>query len=174
MMSVAIVGVLAAIAIPSFERYQLKVKTTEARSLLGNIIIAEESFVAEFEQYAAIAPHPQGSPGLTKRAWIEGACPASCSRTNTGDCTSFQCIGFQPASTVYYTYGTMTQVSAAGQTPEYGAGASADLDGDTTQGSYAYRSSNGGQTIGVVGDGVSVCPVDIPVTFIFTCTPINF
>jgi type IV pilus assembly protein PilA len=43
MIVVAIIGILAAIAIPNFIRYQLRSKTTEAKVILGGAKTSEES-----------------------------------------------------------------------------------------------------------------------------------
>ena len=58
MISVAIVGILASIAVPNFSRYQLKVKSAEARTLLGTIVVSEESFAAEYGNYAQLPATP--------------------------------------------------------------------------------------------------------------------
>ncbi|MCK6550651.1 prepilin-type N-terminal cleavage/methylation domain-containing protein, partial [Myxococcota bacterium] len=44
MIVVAIIGILAAIAIPNFIKYQLKSKTAEARTNMGGIKTNQESF----------------------------------------------------------------------------------------------------------------------------------
>ena len=52
MIVVAIVGVLAAIAIPNFLSYQCKSKQSEARNNLGAIRINEEAYYASFDTYS--------------------------------------------------------------------------------------------------------------------------
>ena len=52
MIVVAIIGILAAIAIPNFMNYQCKAKQSEAKSNLGNIRTAEEAYYAEKNSYA--------------------------------------------------------------------------------------------------------------------------
>jgi type IV pilus assembly protein PilA len=53
MIVVAIIGILAAIAIPNFMTYQCKAKQTEAKSILGALRVAQEAYYAEYSTYAA-------------------------------------------------------------------------------------------------------------------------
>lgn len=65
MIVVAIIGILAAIAIPNFMNYQCKAKQSEAKSNLGNIRTAQEAYYAEHDEYsnstAAIGFSTKGS-----------------------------------------------------------------------------------------------------------------
>jgi type IV pilus assembly protein PilA len=63
MIVVAIIGILAAIAIPNFMNYQCKAKQTEAKSLLGAIRTAQEAYYAEYSKYA----ENTGAMGFTTR-----------------------------------------------------------------------------------------------------------
>ena len=51
MIVVAIIGILAAIAIPNFLRYQAKSRQTEAKTNLGGIFVAEVSYFGENARY---------------------------------------------------------------------------------------------------------------------------
>jgi len=53
MIVVAIIGILAAIAIPNFQKFQEKAKQTEAKTVLSGIFTAEASYYAEFSVYTA-------------------------------------------------------------------------------------------------------------------------
>lgn len=53
MIVVAIIGVLAAIAIPNFLNYQCKAKQSEAKANLGNIRTSQEAYFAEYDTYSA-------------------------------------------------------------------------------------------------------------------------
>lgn len=55
MIVVAIIGILAAIAIPNFMNYQCKAKQSEAKSNLGNIRSMQEAYFAEYDTYGKIA-----------------------------------------------------------------------------------------------------------------------
>ncbi len=52
MIVVAIIGILAAIAIPNFLRFQAKSKQSEAKTNLGGIFTAETSYFSEFNGFA--------------------------------------------------------------------------------------------------------------------------
>ena len=52
MVVVAIIGVLAAVAIPNFKKYQAKAKTSEAKIILASMYSAEESYMAEYNSYS--------------------------------------------------------------------------------------------------------------------------
>jgi len=54
MIVVAIIGILAAIAIPNFLRYQCKSKQAEAKAALGSIFTNEESYRAEYDTYRGL------------------------------------------------------------------------------------------------------------------------
>jgi type IV pilus assembly protein PilA len=53
MIVVAIIGILAAIAIPNFMNYQCKAKQAEAKSSLGSIRVGQEAYFAEYDTYSA-------------------------------------------------------------------------------------------------------------------------
>ena len=60
MVVVAIIGVLSAVAIPNFRKYQAKSKTTEAKLNLAAIFTNELAFQADYDVFAACL----GSNGL--------------------------------------------------------------------------------------------------------------
>jgi type IV pilus assembly protein PilA len=55
MIVVAIIGILAAIAIPNFLRYQAKTKQSEAKTNLSAIFTSEISYFGEEDTYSSIA-----------------------------------------------------------------------------------------------------------------------
>ncbi len=52
MIVVAIIGILAAIAIPNFMNYQCKAKQSEAKSSLGSIRVGQEAYFAQYDTYS--------------------------------------------------------------------------------------------------------------------------
>lgn len=52
MVVVAIIGVLAAIGIPQYARFQAKARTAEAKSSLNAVYIGQSSFFSEWNQYS--------------------------------------------------------------------------------------------------------------------------
>ena len=123
MIVVAIIGILAAIAIPNFLRFQLKSKTSEGKVSLAAIRTAEESYLAEFGSYVSAPDAPVAAPLPTKQAWP--AAPAG-----------FSTIGWGPEGAVFFQYA----ITAA--TGGYTASASADLDGNGTRQAWAYAKPN--------------------------------
>lgn len=123
MIVVAIIGILAAIAIPNYLRYQLKAKTSEAKTNLGAIRTSEESYKAENDQYMAATVDPATAPSSLKQTW---------DKTVVG----FDNIGFQPAGQVYYQY-AVDAVAADGATLTPGSGFAA-ATGATTAPSLGY------------------------------------
>ncbi|NDY71783.1 prepilin-type cleavage/methylation domain-containing protein [Desulfobacter hydrogenophilus] len=92
MIVVAIIGILAAIAIPNFLNYQLKAKTAEAKVNLGAIATSQESYRAENDTFHACAATPATNGGQVKVDWA------------TGGIADFTVIGFAPSGQVYYSY----------------------------------------------------------------------
>jgi type IV pilus assembly protein PilA len=53
MIVVAIIGILAAIAIPNFVKFQCRSKQSEAKGNLKALYVSEESYRAEFDTYSS-------------------------------------------------------------------------------------------------------------------------
>jgi|SRR5882672_1213398 len=184
MIVVAIIGILAAIAIPNFIRYQLRAKSGEAKTVLGGIKTSEESFRAEYDGYVGSAPNPGGADRNTKNSWLNNPCAAACNRNNLAACLEFACIGFRPAGDVYYNYSAEI-VGGAGVVPDFVACGRADLDSDGVPGGYAYGTSNAPaagapSTIAVAsvacaGLGVGACAVGAsPASQVTECDPLTY
>ena len=53
MIVVAIIGILASVAIPNYQKYQAKARSSEAKLSLSAIFTAEKSFSIEYSSYSA-------------------------------------------------------------------------------------------------------------------------
>jgi len=111
MIVVAIIGILAAIAIPNFLTYQLKSRQAEAKTNLQAIKTSEIAFQAERGCYVGMASEV-GQPAVTAAktapwTWGAGTPP---SPPGTLWCTGvyvgkFADIGFKATGNVMYLYG---------------------------------------------------------------------
>src|SRR5712691_9164675 len=122
MIVVAIIGILAAIAIPNFMTYQAKAKQSEAKVGLGGIFTTATSFFAENNTFTVtnasnLGYAPAGAPRYT---FVYGGVAAA-NLINTGS-TSATCPG------TTWTGGNPPASSATGFT----SGARGNIDGDPT------------------------------------------
>jgi len=131
MIVVAIIGILASIAIPSFQLYVLRSKRAASAS---NLHAIRETQVAYFNERGAflqaVSSPALGVLGVTKQNW-QGVRPGFSSVPGTG----FDVIGFLPEGATYFDYDT-NAVQGAGWS--FTAAAYADLDGDGATSAYLY------------------------------------
>jgi type IV pilus assembly protein PilA len=80
MIVVAIIGILAAVAIPNFLRYQAKSKQSEARVLLSGIYTSQIAYFAEQNAYGSTEAMIGFTPASTPKYYDTTAC-AGCGRT---------------------------------------------------------------------------------------------
>jgi len=91
MIVVAIVGILAAVAIPNFLRYQLRAKSSEAVTNVSAIALMQKAHFAERGYYVSAAvPVPAAIPGATPTAFTGGP--------------GFDELGWVPEGPVYFQY----------------------------------------------------------------------
>jgi type IV pilus assembly protein PilA len=64
MIVVAIIGILAAIAIPNFVKFQCRSKQSEAKGNLKALYVSEESYRAEADAYAPLATIANGTDSV--------------------------------------------------------------------------------------------------------------
>ncbi len=136
MIVVAIIGILAAIAIPNFLGFQLRSRAGEGKTNLAAVRTAEESYGAEFSTYVGVAAlYPRAEAALNTAkddSWDPAAAGAA----------GFSTIGWQPEGAVYYSY--QVAVGPAGcpaaGTPctQYTAEAASDIDDDGTTNWWGY------------------------------------
>jgi type IV pilus assembly protein PilA len=90
MIVVAIIGILAAIAIPNFQKFQEKAKQSEAKGNLGGIFTAEQAFYAEYSAFTtrfdAIGFAPSGTLGYNTGFAADFAPPASYTAVSNAAC----------------------------------------------------------------------------------------
>ncbi|MFO0005306.1 MAG: type IV pilin protein, partial [bacterium] len=117
MITVAILGILSAIAVVSFRRYTLRARTTEAYNMLGMIRMRQESYRSEFSQYANVS-------GSLATLW-----PATVGRNSqdwyAGVPDGWTQLGVRPTGQVYYQYSTVAGLPPA--VPSVPGAAPADL-----------------------------------------------
>jgi len=127
MIVVAIIGILAAIAIPNFIRFQLRSKSSEGRLNLAAIRTSQASYFAESGFYVACSSAPLGSgtpPGNRKVAFP--ACSLPPASTDSGFCF----IGWAPEGDVFFNYAVATNGAIPMSGAQFFAAAQSDIDGD--------------------------------------------
>ena len=120
MIVVAIIGILAAIAIPNFLQYQLKSRQSEAKTNLMAIKTSQVAFQAERGCYVGVLPEgvivPVAGTKTTPFTWALGnpptiPAPAWCTAVFAG---TFNDIGFRATGNVNYRYALNGITQAAG------------------------------------------------------------
>lgn len=111
MIVVVIIGILAAIAIPNFLKFQLKSKSAESANI-GAIQEANEAFQAKWGNYIQTsAAFPAACGVATKASWAGGVAP---SVANAG---GFFTLGWKPTGAVTFCYCIGNGIPAASGAP---------------------------------------------------------
>jgi type IV pilus assembly protein PilA len=152
MMVVAVIGVLAAIAIPLLLSYQLRSKSAEAKTNLSAIRVLEETAYSEHQIYRSANAEPPAIPGSVATAF---------DAVNS----DFGLLGFVPEGQVYFSYGVAVSDDGTGFTAD--AGADIDGDGFVQYWGYVKPDAVGMGVAGKVGCDVAV----IQPKSVGPCTP---
>jgi prepilin-type N-terminal cleavage/methylation domain-containing protein len=107
MVVVAIIGILAAVGIPSFKKYQAKAKTVEAKTALAQGYIALVAYQAEYDVYANCFPAMGYNPSsLSSSRYYSAGAGREINGTNamarTNGATACQNVGGGGVSGVSY------------------------------------------------------------------------
>jgi type IV pilus assembly protein PilA len=154
MIVVAIIGILAAIAIPNFLRFQLKAKASEGKTNLAAIRTAEESYFAEYGNYVSALPSP---PAIAFNQKTKFSNPVA------GE--GFDRVGWVPEGDVYFNYSVA--ISAAAD--EFTAAAHADIDNDTDPEYWGYKKgTQDGKSHGALGTCLAA---SLTAETVMPCTP---
>ena len=123
MIVVAIIGILAAIAIPNFLAMQLRARRSELPGNIDGIKTAEIAMNAAFDTYVAVTTSvPASTPGKSARPWETG--------------TDFQTLGWSPDGDVRGSYSVPSVTDL-----DFTISAACDVDGDGTPAAYSATSS---------------------------------
>ena len=125
MIVVAIIGILASIAIPSFINYQLTSKRAEAFANLNALAKAQKSYYAEFNTFVGVLSEPLGGTGLP---------PNAGKRDSASINGAFSAVGWLPEGDVFFDYDTSVPgplgLACVCTDSCFTATAYGDLDGD--------------------------------------------
>jgi type IV pilus assembly protein PilA len=141
MVVVAIIGILAAVAIPNFKKYQAKAKASEGKIQLANLYTAETSFFAEYDMFATCLPQMGYDPSaeILNRYYAVGFTAANVHASTTARyaaCAAgspFFFAGGKGAGTAIANAVGFLDATATGPNAQYDgfvAGASAVIDND--------------------------------------------
>ena len=149
MIVVAIIGILAAIAIPAFVNYVKRAKTSEAANNLKSLFTGAAAYYVQ-EQTS--------SPGIT--ATQSSHCTVVAAATTytandqktavvwSSESLSYNALNFAPADPLYYEYNILGSVDVCGNsannTAIYTFQALGDLDGDTTNSTFSMAVGTNG------------------------------
>jgi type IV pilus assembly protein PilA len=146
MIVVAIIGILAAIAIPNFLRFQLKAKSSEGKTNIAAIRTAEQSYYSEFGVYVSTA---NATPTTA---------PTSAKQTFGVPDPGLDRIGWSPEGQVYFNY--MVGIDAGGIGTAFMASAEADIDANATPQVWGYhRPAGATNAVPGVHPGTGTCTV---------------
>ena len=123
MIVVAIIGILAAIAIPNFVAMQYRAKRAEVPSNVDGVKTAQLAYDAAFDTFIEQSSyHPSSSVNKQQQSWSAGS--------------AFDTLGWGPDGDVRGAY-KVTSLSST----DFRVYGKADVDGDTTESKYTCTKS---------------------------------
>jgi type IV pilus assembly protein PilA len=126
MIVVAIIGILAAIAIPNFMEMQYRAKRAEVPMCVNGITTVENAYEAAYDRFLQISTfQPRTTPDKKQATWVGG--------------TNFDTMGWAPDGHVRGIYKVTTNSS----TGDFTVTGEADVDGDGTVARYTATRSIG-------------------------------
>jgi len=140
MIVLAIIGIIAAISLPVYSAYMLKSKTAEAKTNLGSLRVAEESYYTEHDAHHPANAEPPVIPGAQNAVFDFAG-------------SDFAELGWSPEGRVYFSYAVAVSADGSGFTAD--AGADMDADGFVQLWGYSKPDAGGGQQNGSLGCDVS-------------------
>jgi type IV pilus assembly protein PilA len=148
MIVVAIIGILAAIAIPNFLRFQLKARSSEGKVNIAAIRTAEVAYNSEFATYVAAAASPVALP-TTKVPYVVAVVGQG-----------FDILGWAPEGNVYFQYMVVDNAAAPAPSTAYTVTAQADIDANATPQSWGYiKDLPAAGPLGLAGTGCAATGV---------------
>jgi prepilin-type N-terminal cleavage/methylation domain-containing protein len=134
MITIAIIGILAATAITSFTRYQWRTKRSEAYANLESIRKVQITYATEFGGFIQSDASPAGVPNGNKRNWKStGSGRFSTMASGLG----FELIGWVPEGATFFDY-EVTAAADTGNGPSFMAAAFGDVDDDGFISAFLY------------------------------------
>jgi type IV pilus assembly protein PilA len=130
MIVVAIIGILAAVAIPGFWRFQMRSKVSEGKTNLHAIRVAELAYLASDSTFVAGVPSPVADAALgpRKQPWVDNG--------------GFAQLGWEPEGDPYFNYKVIALPAGCpgpgNPCTSFTAEAGSDLDGDAVLNYWGY------------------------------------
>ena len=157
MIVVAIIGILAAIAIPAFIGYMRRAKTSEAAANLKNMFTGASSYYSN-ENWGQQGVQITGSNLATNACTVASAETDNMpneSKTainwNAETQSAFDAIGFNIGDPVYYQYRIVSAMATCGNTAGnvnvYSFRAIGDLDGDGNQSTFEIAAGSNQENV---------------------------
>ena len=131
MITVAIIGILAAIAIPNFLSFQARARQTEARANLAGIYVTEQTYFVNFNRFGSmqeIAFTYAGSSGSSSRYTFRSPPPGGIGATSG----TLGADMFAPPTGPVAQWGTFVLAGGSLLPPRFTVSATANLDADST------------------------------------------
>ena len=147
MVVVAIIGILSAVAVPNFKKYQAKSKTSEAKLQLSAAYTGEQSFYSDYDTYSYCLRYMGFNPSnerLTRYYAVGMGTDATCLACNTIASSNGAVIGGAGCLA-----GSGQSVFSAGKT----IGSSGTVAGDFASNTYA-GATIGTDTFDILAAGV--------------------
>jgi len=137
MITVGIIGVLAAIAVPNFLAYQARSRRSEAYANLSALARSEKAYQAEQNSFLDIGA--SGEPTLPDPA-LYGGLGTTTMPWDAAAQSFFNTVGWSPEGAVFYTYEVNTGKYGAACSCDlcFTATAHGDVDGDTGWSALMY------------------------------------
>jgi type IV pilus assembly protein PilA len=109
MVVVAIIGILAAIAIPNYQRYQARTRQSEAKVALSSVFTAEQGFAADAGTYTSCLRRIGADGSLVaKRYYTWGFTDAASAATTCGPTGNLPCNAYTFSGVATTASGTCT------------------------------------------------------------------